>query len=505
MAQRALGSVMRPRHGLACITLYAGSSARHIVTECRHMLDAGSRDRLREVELNSVRRLTALILAAACFVGTGSTVAAVTIVVTPETALLDQRIRIVISGLNPNTPVGVAAKSQAQDSLWWRSEALFIADSNGRVDLDRRPPQSGSYTGTDVMGLFWSMRPDREPKQADHLSFAVADYSQPVLTQIEVTDAGGTIASVSIERRWSVALHSLPISDGIIATLYSCDGGTGPLPGVLVIGGSDGGLGAPNVAVLLASHGFAALALSYFGASGQPPTLENIPLEYFAKALAWMRSQSVIDPRSIAIYAESRGTEAALFTAANDPNLAAVVARSPSFVFWSGVTKAHLPGKSPWTYQGKPQAFVANTLYPDFILGYLWDRATGTPVRQTPLFLEDLQHATEQEAIAIPVERIHAPVMLLAGADDQIWPSALMAQRIVARRSHGHTSLDKYLEFADVGHAIPYVYLPTRGNWQDAKFAIGGTAEGMAQAQSRAWPQILEFLQDAADRSRSVH
>jgi hypothetical protein len=237
-----------------------------------------------------------------------------------------------------------------------------------------------------------------------------------------------------------------------------------------------------------------------------PPTLENIPLEYFQKALQWMRSQPDVDPRSIAIYAESRGTEAALFTAATDPDVNAVVARSPSFAFWSGVTKAHLPGKAAWTLGGQPRPYIANTLYPDFILTYLWDRASGKPVRQTPLFLENLAHSSEADRIPIPVEQIHGALMLLAGADDQIWPSTMMAGRIMSRlRLHGHAYPDQSLTFADVGHSIPYVYLPTRGNWQDAPFAIGGTPEGMAKAQADAWPQILEFLLDSVDRARLTH
>jgi hypothetical protein len=216
-----------------------------------------------------------------------------------------------------------------------------------------------------------------------------------------------------------------------------------------------------------------------------------------------MRSQPAIDPRSIAIYAESRGTEAALFTAASDSKVSAVVARSPSFTFWSGVTKAHLPGKPAWTYRGQSQPYIVNTLYPDFILKYLWDRGTGTPVRQTPLFLEDLAHATEQDKIAIPVEQIHGTLMLLAGADDQIWPSTMMAERIMSRlRLHGHAYRDQSVTFADVGHAIPYVFLPTRGNWRDSPFAVGGTPEGMARAQASAWPQILKFLSDEAVRVR---
>jgi hypothetical protein len=167
-------------------------------------------------------------------------------------------------------------------------------------------------------------------------------------------------------------------------------------------------------------------------------------------------------------------------------------------VFWSGVTKAHLPGKAAWNYHGQPQLYIANTLYPDFILSYLWHRATGSAVPQTPLFLEDLAHVEKPDEIAIPVERIHGPLLLLAGADDQIWPSAMMAERIMRRlRLHRHAYEDQSLTFAEVGHPIPYVYLPTRGNWQDAPFELGGTAEGMAKAQVNAWPQILKFLSEA--------
>jgi pimeloyl-ACP methyl ester carboxylesterase len=432
--------------------------------------------------------------------------AAVSITATPESPLLDQRLTIRIAGLNPNTTVRVSAKSQAQDSLTWRSEALFTADEHGQIDLEHQAPQSGSYDGIDGMGLFWSMRPDREPKAGDHLSFAIEDFSQPVITSIEVTGINGATAAASIERRYaSAGVRNLTVHDPIVGTLYHNDQSV-PLPGVLVVGGSDGGPGAPAVAMLLASHGFAALSLSYFGVPGLPPTLESIPIEYFRKALLWMRSQPRIDSRSIAIYAESRGTEAALSTAASDPKVSAVVARSPSFVFWSGVTKAHLPGKAAWTFQGQAQPYAANTIYPDFILTYLWDRATGTPVRQTPLFLEDLAHTRQPDKIAIPVEQIHGPVLLLAGADDQIWPSTMMAERIMRRlRLYRHAYQDRSVTFVDVGHSIPYVYLPTRGNWRDSPFAIGGSAEGMAKAQANAWPQILKFLSDAADKARSDH
>jgi pimeloyl-ACP methyl ester carboxylesterase len=456
--------------------------------------------------LDVSRRRVVFSFTLACLCVASSGLAAVSITVTPESGLLDQRVAIRVSGLNPNATLRVRAKSQAQDALWWRSDALFVADDRGQVDLDLQAPRSGSYGGIDGMGLFWSMRPDEEPKRADHLSFAIEDFSKSVITTFEVTDPSGSTVSTSIERRYaSAGVRSRSVRNGVIAMLYTADLSV-PLPGVLVIGGSDGGPGAPGVAMLLASHGFAALSLSYFGVPGLPRTLENIPLEYFEQALLWMRSQPEIDTRSIAIYGESRGTEAALFTAASDPEVTAVVARSPSFTFWSGVTRTHLPGKSAWNYHGEPQPYIANTLYPEFILQYLWDRATGAPVRQMPLFIEDLANAREQDKNSIPVEQIRGPVLLLAGADDQIWPSTMMAARIMARlRLRGHAYRDQSLTFADVGHSIPYVYLPTRGNWRNSPFAIGGTPEGMAKAQVNAWPQILKFLREAADQARSSH
>ena len=179
--------------------------------------------------------------------------------------------------------------------------------------------------------------------------------------------------------------------DGVTGVFYQ-PASPGPHPGVLVIGGSDGGFGAPQVAMMLANHGFAALSLAYFGEKGLKPTLEGVPMETFSRAVAWMRRHPGVDPRFVAIYAESRGTEPALYTAAATGGVDALVLRSPSFALWGGVSSAHLPGKPGWTLAGKPLPAIPNTLHPDFLATFVGDRLTGRPVRQTPLFLEDLAH-----------------------------------------------------------------------------------------------------------------
>ena len=85
---------------------------------------------------------------------------------------------------------------------------------------------------------------------------------------------------------------------------------------MLVFGGSDGGLSGTLVAALLAAHGYPALALAYFNAPGLPAQLSDIPLEYFATALRWLRAQPQVDPRHVLTLGVSRGSEAALLLGA---------------------------------------------------------------------------------------------------------------------------------------------------------------------------------------------
>ena len=110
--------------------------------------------------------------------------------------------------------------------------------------------------------------------------------------------------------------------DGFVGEYYSQRGATSYLPSVVVIGGSEGGLYfSALVARMLAAHGYPSLALAYFQAPGLPATLSNIPLEYFTKALTWIRQQPGVDSSHVLVYGNSRGSEAALLLGANFPQL----------------------------------------------------------------------------------------------------------------------------------------------------------------------------------------
>ena len=422
-----------------------------------------------------------------------------TFAVTPAQPLMDDRLVITISGLPANRLITIQANSKAQDQLWWRSAAVFSSGPNGTIDLGSQAPISGAYRGADGMGLFWSMEPDAGPKSGDRAFFTVVDWLAPIVTEIEAADGHEVLGSVPVERRFAKpGVRRTAIAEGgIVGFLY--DPGDGQRhKGVIVLGGSEGGFGGPEAA-MLASRGFTALSLAYFGVQGLPPTLQNIPLEYFGKAVQWMRASPMVDAGFIAAFGTSRGAEAALMLAATYPEIKAAVAKSPSHVRWEGVTAKHLPGGPAWTFNGLPLPYVPNRIPFGFLMRYIWETLAGTPVAQTPLFLEDLADFGDTAKAEIPVERINGPVLLLSGKDDQIWPSTLMAERVMDRlRRNRHPYRYVHLSYDGAGHWLPIAYEPVRGLRQGMKLALGGTPEGTSRAQADCWPKILDFLLSAS-------
>src|SRR5215469_8396584 len=126
------------------------------------------------------------------------------------------------------------------------------------------------------------------------------------------------------------------ISDGRVYANYFPAAGAGPHPAILLLSGSEGGLGSltKNMATALAGDGFSVLQLCYFGCPGLPQKLVGVPLETFSDALTWMRRQQGIDGARIGILGGSKGAEAALLAASRDMRVKAVVATQPTSVVW---------------------------------------------------------------------------------------------------------------------------------------------------------------------------
>ena len=320
--------------------------------------------------------------------------------VTPNPVPLDQPFAVRVSGLEPGARVTVRATVTDARFVPWRSEGAFVADDRGVVDLADQAPVEGTWATADPTALVWSAAP---PSLPDRRFFAPSLYLDQTTITVEVAGAevaqrrGGSPPAHASRRR----LHGgrrrpggpvLPPGQG------------GPYPGVLVLGGSEGGL-RPFTAAKLATHGLATLALAYFGVSDVAAEARRDPAGVLrgrprlAPGPAVRRARTVGGRRPVA-----RGRAGA------PPRRDLPRDRRGRLVCRQRHRHA-VAGEfaiPAWTYRGEP----------------------------VPQFFDP---NTANEA-AIPVERIGGPVLLDLREADRLWPSALLSDIAMDRlRVHGQS------------------------------------------------------------------
>jgi hypothetical protein len=86
-------------------------------------------------------------------------------------------------------------------------------------------------------------------------------------------------------------------------------------------------------------------------------------------------------------------------------------------------------------------------------------------------------------------------LLLLAGNDDELWPSMPMARILAAQRAAaGLDQGDQLVSYEGAGHLIRLGFLPTDAPWTNG-IAFGGSREGLAAAQADATSRVVSFLQ----------
>lgn len=258
--------------------------------------------------------------------------------------------------------------------------------------------------------------------------------------------------------------------------------GPGSHPGVLVLGGSEGGLGAgaTKEARSLSKEGFSVLQLSYFGGPGEPAMLVDVPLETFTKGLAWLRAQPGVDPRRIGLLGGSKGGEAVLIVAARDPGVKAVVSTMPSSVSWPGINYAPQMAAS-WTVDGAPLPYLPYAFGPN--THSVFD-----------IYNDGLKALDAHPEAATPVEKIAGAIMLVCGEADTLWPSCPMSDQIASRLKANGRPAPAMLRYADAGHAVFGPPVDKSSPNYVALGSLGGTADGNAAARNDAWPKAVAFL-----------
>ena len=394
--------------------------------------------------------------------------------VAPQPALFDDILSICLRNFSPGQSVTLRASLEDERRRTWTSSASFIANHQGCVDLASDSPISGSYNGVDPMGLCWSATTPRS-KRGTFLK----RESEPLVTKLTAEVNGIVIASTPIQRSL-VAPHveRLPIRERGLVGVFFRPRAVSAHPALVVFGGAEGGLHEGRAAIL-ASWGYPALALAYFGMKHLPADLACIPLEYFETALTWLGEQEGVDPERLALMGTSRGGEAALLLGATLSQVRAVVAVVPSGLVWESESEA---GYQPaWTRDGKGVPCLH------------WP--SGSPTAEVGeaemrTYLAANPEAVEQATIA--VDQIRGPVLLISGTDDRIWPTRYFCKRITAHLDRVlHPFPSRHITYQDAGHLFTLPYLPTTLVWH------GGSAAAMACANADYWHQVRAFLDTA--------
>jgi dienelactone hydrolase len=358
------------------------------------------------------------------------------------------------------------------------------------------------------MGLFWSMA--LAPEQANGRTIFVKENIEPNTVALEAVARGEVIARAEIVRRFcapGTTTRDLKIpnpeanAETTVGKLF-IPSGPGPHPAVIVLSGSGGGFDVDKAGAL-SRHGFATLALSYFGVAPLPSWLHRIPLEYFGAALEWLTAQPEIDPNRVGMFGISRGAEAAMLCAVQFPQVRAVVAWAPSSTVWAagGEDKTTREVIPCWTWRGEPLPFA-----PLPLKRFMWQSAIPVAVMKRPvmfvnLFRAALRNRAAVERAAIPVEKTGGPVFLVSGGDDHLWPAGEMAEALAAcARREKFPHAIEHLHFTRAGHMLRYPHLPTTSRYSQnkhlrgARFSFGGEASADAEAQLAGWRSSVEFL-----------
>ena len=182
---------------------------------------------------------------------------------------------------------------------------------------------------------------------------------------------------------------------------------------VLVFGDSEGGFAAPRMAEALARAGHPTLAMAYSQGSegsihGLPDRLEEVALESNLKVFNWIERQDDLRGRPIHLIGEGRGAELAVLLAQRRPRIAGLVLYSPSSVVWGAEVER---GGVAWRISGRaiPAADV------------------GRPATDVSYDRRVVALRAAPAAAALSLRATNAPALLIAGAEDNVWPAAEMA------------------------------------------------------------------------------
>jgi pimeloyl-ACP methyl ester carboxylesterase len=385
-----------------------------------------------------------------------------------EDSVIDTEDGLVVEEAAPGRPVVVTTQVNAGGQAW-ACRGEYVAGVDGVVVTSHDPSVRGTYQGVDPYGLVWGA-------DAGRIDLASLDPMRIAVT----AKAGDDVADAAFERRWvREGVHVSDIShDGLVGRLHlpASDG----MPGLVVVGGSDGGLGGPAYAALLANHGVAALSLAYWNHPGLPDSLHDIDVELVGRACDWLRARNGVRDERPTVIGISRGGELAMLAGSLMPErVGSVIGLVGSGVAWGAVGTGD-DNDTAWRFGGRAVTQM-----------YEWedepDRGLEDPVMVA--------------AAEIPVERIDGRLLLLTGQDDALWRSTMLSELAVHRAERfGAAERVTHVSYPEAGHfcCTPPGFAIQAGSAlhpvDGMPFVVGGTRAGNQAARLGSWRRIREFL-----------
>ncbi|XP_037616541.1 peroxisomal succinyl-coenzyme A thioesterase-like isoform X1 [Sebastes umbrosus] len=406
--------------------------------------------------------------------------------VAPSRALVDEKFKVVVENLPPGSPVTLHSLHHSEDKDYWEAYGHYISDHRGTVSLAEDLSFGGTYTGKEAMGLLWSMRP--VPGSRKGLRLRKMNICSPLLVNISVYSGHvvegfreqAPLAS-SLTERWYMGpgVQRIEIKEkGVRGTLF-IPPGPGPFPGMLDMWGGGGGL-LEYRSALLASRGYASLALEYFAASELKSA--DIGLNYFETAFNIVKDHPQVIPDKVGLFGLSLGSIVTILLAVGSSVIKprCCVCVSGNHIFPIGEA---LRGFNQLLHSNAHKVCVDENNH------QIW-RGMGLPIPDDP-------------SLKVDVGRINCPVLLVNGQDDQNIATVEAAEDMAQiMRAAGKEHLLTRLEYPGTGHLIEPPYTPhfratnfiKDGN-EKAVLLWGGQTKPHSDAQEDSWNKILAFLQ----------
>ncbi|KAF7251491.1 Acyl-coenzyme A thioesterase 1 [Varanus komodoensis] len=403
-------------------------------------------------------------------------------------SLFDEPLAILVEGLRPEQEVTLRASLQDETGELFDTRAFYQADTDGYLDLNRSPAlEGGSFSGLEPMGLLWSLKPQTPFKR-----LIKRDVRRPLILELEVLEGHGESGSLLAKGDHARCflrddVKRIPVRDGSIRATLFLPSGDGPFPGIIDIYGTGGGL--PEYrASLLANHGFAVLALAYYGYEDLPKNMKEFHLEYFEEALNYMLQHPKVKGPGIGLLGHSKGGDLCLSMAS----------------FLKGVTVTV-------TINGSVANVGATLRYKDITIPPLGFDAKRIKMDKTGIadIVDVLNNPLEgpDRQSFIPLEKAEGRFLFIVGKDDRNWKSEFFATEASNHlQAHGKEK-PEIICYPGAGHYIEPPYIPMCPASMHLLVGMpviwGGEPRAHAAAQVDAWQQIQVFFRKCLNGKQS--